>query len=204
MKTVVPIKSFKSFFADLVVVFVGVFLAFQLSDYKDERAVRQARVNYYESCKLELTRLGVSIKQIRDTLGGNVAYYEKEISKGNKPKLKFHRSIHFPSQAFVVKSAFNDNNFSTLGQEFIVSISLGSNFFEWIDVELRDYNERVRDLLYNREFDPNMFYDDQGRLREEYKWYIDDLKEINRLLDQFLSAIYDGAIPATDGLIEEM
>ena len=194
-------KKIFEFLLELLVVFVGVFAAFQLNDYQQHRKDQQAKIKYYKTFRHELQLISGDIRNLRDTINSIVDSYEKEISQGNRPPLVIHSGLFFQGKAFVVESAFNDAHFTTLGQEFIVSISRGANLFYWIKDHLNEYQGRVKDLLYNTPYRNGQFYEGSG-LRPEYQWYLDELKMISKLIGELIASIEEGAIPATDRLID--
>lgn len=193
-------KKLAEIFIELTIVFLGVFAAFQLSDYKEDKKVQSAKINYYKTFKQELEAINKNCHKLQDTINSITTEYYEGIASGSRPKLMVHRHLFFQTKAFVVESAFNDTHFSTIGSGFIVSISQGANLFYWIDDHLKTYQSNVQNLLYNQPYDPDRFYDENG-LKPEYEWYIEDLKVISLLLESLIISIEQGAIPATENLI---
>ncbi len=188
---------------DLLVVFIGVFAAFQLSDLKESRKETQTKLRYFESFKKELESVNQDVITLKDTIGTILRQYETAIAKGEQPELLVPRKLYFISKPHIVESAFDSDIFNNLHPNYLVSISRGSNLFYWIDHSIKSYKSRCKNLLYNTERKSSYYYDQYG-LKKEYQWYLDDLKEIHSLLDLLQQSIEKGAIPGTEYQMKQM
>ncbi|MCR9250097.1 MAG: hypothetical protein NXI20_06710 [bacterium] len=196
-------KKLRDLGLDLLVVFIGVFAAFQLSDIKDSRKDRTTKLKYFESFKMELTNVNNDVLALKDSIDNIISYYEEGISRNEKPELIVRRNMFFMAKPHIVESAFDSDIFSNMHPGYLVSISRGSNLFYWIDQKLKNYDSRCKDLLYNSDVDSDYYYNKNG-LKTQFKWYLDDLKELSVLLGSLNQSIEQGAIPGTERQIESM
>ena len=196
-------KKLKDLGLDLLVVFIGVFAAFQLSDIKDSKKDKVTKLNYFESFKRELISVNQDVITLRDSIDQIIEYYESGVANGTRHELVVFRHLNFMAKPHIVESAFDSEIFTNMNPGYLVSISRGSNIFYQIDYKMKEYNSRCKDLLYNKEVRINNFYDEKG-LKPQYQWYLDDLKEIRLLLNALNQSIEKGAVPGTEFEIERM
>jgi len=96
------------------------------------------------------------------------------------------------SKPFIIESAFNSSNFTNITSDLLASIRGCTNHFYWINDKLADYDRRTKDLLYNRPYLTSRYYTKEG-LKEEFRWYYEDLKAISKLLGTLQKEINLGA-----------
>lgn len=197
-------KTVGGFFVELIVVFIGVFSAFQLNDFRDRRKSDDIKVNYYKSFQQELLFISQYNVGIRDSLESIIGRYENSIDQGSRPPLKFLTDFDMIGEAPIVESAFSDEHFTSIGSYLLVNISFGNNHFNWLKERVDEYNRRVKDLLYNQNRPDDFFYNQDGSLKPEFRWYLDELRVIIRLINELERQIHEGAIPATNQLIESL
>lgn len=195
-------KTIGGFFVELIVVFIGVFSAFQLNDFRDRQRNDAVKVNYYKSFQEELLFISAYNVQIRDSLESIIQLYETGLSEKSLQAPKYLTDFNMIGDAPIVESAFSDEHFTSIGSFLLVNISFGNNHFKWLKERVDDYNNRVKDLLYNQNRPADAYYSANGQLKPEYRWYLDELKAIITLINQLEQQIHEGAIPATDQLID--
>ncbi len=197
-------KTVGGFLVELIVVFIGVFSAFQLNDFRERQRNDAVKINYYKSFQNELLLISDFNTSVRDSLNNVIQFYETEINEGRKPALRYVTGFNIIGKAPIVESAFNDEHFTSIGTNLLVNISFGNNHFGWIKEKVDGYNERVKDLIYNQRKAPEYYYGPDGQLKPEFQWYLDELRTIIALINELERQIHDGAIPATNQLIESL
>lgn len=189
---------------EFVVVFFSVYLAFLLTDYREQQVETRAKITYLETFKADLLRLDREWRQPQAELVDSIInFYTREIEAGHRPPLQIYRSLDFTINMYIIQSAFDPQHFETLTQEHLVSINMGSNLITRLQKWTDAFHAQCRRLLEGPEVDQASFYDRNGRLVPGMQWYLDDLKHIKRLLNQLKFAIQMGAVPATEALIKE-
>ncbi|MDW3192423.1 MAG: hypothetical protein R8G66_08660 [Cytophagales bacterium] len=197
-------KTAGGFFVELIVVFIGVFSAFQLNDYRDRQRNDDVKINYYKSFQEELLFISKYNIGVRDSIAEIINYYETGIEKGARPALRYVTDFNMIGDAPIVQSAFSDEHFTSIGSYLLVNISFGNNHFGWLKERVDEYNRRVKDLLYNQNRSIYSYYDPSGQLKPEFMWYLKELKAIIVLINELERQIHEGAIPATNQLIESL
>lgn len=197
-------KTVGGFIIELIVVFIGVFSAFQLTDYSDSKRNDAIKINFYKSFQDELLQISGYNIQIRDSIQSIINQYESGIENGRMLPPQFLTGFNMVGTAPIVESAFSDEHFTSIGVDLLVNISFGNNYFVWVKENMDAYNVRVKDLLYNHSRPANHYYLPDGQLRPEYEWYLDELRTIVELINELERQIHDGAIPATNQLIESL
>ncbi len=197
-------KTVGGFIVELIVVFIGVFSAFQLNDFRDRRRNDDIKINYYKSFQEELLFISKYNVGIRDSLETIIEIYETGMDQNSRPALKYLTDFNMIGQAPIVESAFSDEHFTSIGSYLLVNISFGNNHFIWLKERVDEYNRRVKDLLYNQNRPADSFYDENGELKAEFRWYLDELRTIVGLINELERQIHEGAIPSTTQLIESL
>jgi hypothetical protein len=179
--------NFKNLSIELVIVFIGVYLAQTLSIYQNNIQLKNNRNHFYETFSSELISLDTichsSVRKI------NLAQTRFNANKSFENLLS-SRVLSFNNTSFIIKSAFNDLNFSALDKEFLTSIELGANLIELIDERIANYNKDYNSIVLNSKInsiDVNYFYT--------------ELEYIKELLLNLIIAIEKGALPATQRLL---
>lgn len=191
-------------FFELVIVFAGVYGAFVVSDFQEQQRAKRARIAFLQTFREDLVRMDrqmvVPRIQVLDSL---VTFYESAITAGKKPELKFHSEIDFTSTMLVVQAAFNSAYLENIEREHIVSISQGSNLITRIEKRADAFQNECRRWFHGPSYTNDDFYDRSGRLKPGMQWYIDDMKELRRLLQMLDMAITQGAVKSTDHLLKK-
>ncbi|MEL6562707.1 MAG: hypothetical protein AAFQ94_31350 [Bacteroidota bacterium] len=197
------LKKAKNLLLDLLIVFIGVFLAFQLSAYREGNDVKKSRLNYYKAFRAEIKSVNVELTGIIAELDRQISRFHSDSLILQKPLLAYNNKINVVSQKpYIIESAFNSGNFRNLRYDLLASISGGSNLFIVLDEKIEDYNRRVKDLTYNRPYVESDYYT-EIQLKPEYQWYLEEMKEVRVYATALKSSIENGAIPALNKLIDE-
>lgn len=195
-------SNWKDVLIELVAVFVGVYLAFALSNYQEEQKNEKTRIKYFKSFLLELQGINYTIKrQLKIIERIDSVYTESIQNKRFKiPEIypDFELTINMP----IIKSAFIGSHFENIHPQFLLNISFGGNLITMIEKRVNRYTENCQRVLYGRPMNARSFYQSSGQLKREYQWYLDDLRSIKVLYKRLNVAIEEGALPETKKLIE--
>lgn len=178
---------------EFVIVFVGVYLAFLLTDYQEELREREVRVKYYDSLILELQLLVQHLDNEVLKLEGHLKVIE-EIENGKRSIIPVS-DMNFPFRGGVVDAAFEGRNFEALDRPILRNIVGGRLGLELLHHNVNTLNQLTADLLIIQLTDSNCCYDEEGRLLPHLEWYprlIKDTHEINRGLRK---SVAENAIP---------
>ena len=194
----------KRLLVELLVVFIGVYAAFWLNSYREEEHQREIQKKYYQSFKSELSRISQHSKMIASATDTLHNHYSKAIARGERPSLKVHPELDFPINMFIIRSAFNQQHFESIGTDYLVNISWGSNLITLLEKRLNLFQEKSRDLMLLTGGNPAQLYEEDGNLKPAYQWYLQDLVFVSSVAKNLVGAIDKGALPDTDRFLKEL
>lgn len=190
--------------SELLVVFIGVYGAFMLNSYREERHARQVRLNYFNSFKAELISISNFTRNLSATTDTLHNRYQQAIAKEERPLLRVHSEIHYPVNMFIIRSAFNEEHFEAIGSKYVVNISNGSNIISLLQQRVDLFQDKSRDLMLHTGGDPAKLYNADGSLKEAYQWYLQDLAFLSQVARQLLRVMEEEAVPDIESLIKEL
>lgn len=195
-------ETLKKVVFELVIVFVGVFLAFQLNNYRENLASDEIRIRYYNQILLEFRSNLQEIEFAKRVIASHVDTFQVVVERGEQPALVSLNTINLDNNLFVIKSAFESGYLENLNPQFVTNISVGSNYITRAARLIDRFNDTVALAMQGNDWQQERFYDAEG-LKPEYQWYITDLQFIVTYLGNLESAMKDGAIPDIERIIQE-
>ena len=186
-------KTVAGFAVELVIVFVGVYLAFVFADYQEELQDRAIRVKYYNSLILEFTRLDQHLEQENEGIQRHLVVVA-EIEEGGRPELTVS-DLSYLYRGSVVAAAFNSENFESLDPDILSAIISGIPLLEYLEDRVDRFNDLTATVLLPMKAAGAPEYNADGSLRAHLAWYPRLLREIgsaNRALHEIVN---DLAIP---------
>lgn len=199
-------KSFwnhlKNIFVELFIVFLGVFLAFQLNNYKEEINSNKLKKNYYT---LILSEFEANLKEIsnaREQVTKYLNNLKNSLAKKENPKVLSLKYIDIESNMLVLKSGFENGYLENINPKYISNMSRGSNHLTRLTKLMDKYNNSIDNVLKQNDWNTDLFYTKNHGLKENYFWIITDLEYIEEYLKQLENALVTGAIPDAKALIE--
>ena len=181
------------FVLELVIVFVGVYLAFLLADYRDERKDLSLGVKYHELLITELKTFAEYLefgnKKIKKYL--NIV---AEIEQGGQPDL-LASDLYYFYRGSVLDAAFDSRNFESLDASILKKIITGLPALEILEQQINRFNQLSATVLLPAKASGASYYDSEGQLRPEFAWYPDLIRGIAQTNEQLLKVITEEAIP---------
>ncbi|MYD46425.1 MAG: hypothetical protein F4W92_08745 [Gammaproteobacteria bacterium] len=187
-------------FAELAVVFVGVYLAFLLTDYQEELEKGEIRIKFYESLIVELSGVVQHLLEEEEHLLWHTSTRE-EIRKGNRPKIPA-QPLNYAIPASLLTAAFDSRNFESLKTPTINNVVLLTPVIESLNQKVHNFNNLLVSLLEAQTSDEDCCYDIHGNILDDYIWYPTHIKEIHDLNEEIREIILDRAIPDLQQLTE--
>lgn len=187
MKEYFKKRSWRFLLFEFLVVFIGIYGAFYLTTLREEQIERRNQVNYYKTFMLNLGDLSVNAERAKAMVDSTVRKH-----KGNPgAEVKLIREIDFTNNMLIVKSGFEAENFTTIGQDYLASLDRGSNLISLIEKRANILEEETRHFLIY----------DGGNEQAFRKWYIEELETLSNLLGALMFTINNGAVPETKTII---
>lgn len=191
-------KNLKKIVLELFIVFIGVYLAFQLNNYKENLNTKKIKNNYY---KVLLKDFNSNLQDIQNAKK-QITLFISEIDSGKKPNFIKLNRVDLSNNLFLLKSAFNSGYLENIDSKYIQNINNGSNHLVKVAKFMDNYNNSINTVLINNDFDPLTFYNSNGLLKKKYNWCKNDLEYIVNYLNGLEIGISKGAIPDTKALIK--
>lgn len=177
---------------ELLVVFIGVYAAFALSQYQTRRTSAERRRQIQEALVREITDLTSNTRRVAQTLPGELAQFDSAVHQGRRPALRpWIEPVRVETHmwdATLQSGALDLFDIPTVYKlsQFYNELNAG---FEQLG-QLRSLSESV--LIPNLERESSEFYEPDGRhLRPKYQWYRDGLGRLSTLAAS-ITALGDG------------
>ncbi len=184
--------------AELLIVFVGVYGAFELNRYQQSQREEKIREAYFKSFKSELNKLAYDIRLTQKAIDQGIVEFETSIENGERRRLT-PLEFSFDAPMLITKAGFNDDVFTQLNEGLAASLSGGYDNVQLVSQKIKRFND-----LCDRQFisnTPISFYDSRGNLKPEFDWYLEELKNLQKYMQNLNKMISEGAIPAVDKLL---
>ena len=182
---------------EFVIVFLGVYLAFVLSDYQERSRDREIGLKYHDALILEFQVLARHLEQEAGTLAKHLEVIEK-IEQGERPEVLLSGigELYYLYRGSVVEAAFEGRNFESLDLDMALNIIQGAPLLETLEHRIGRLNELMRTVLPPLEASgEGRYYDPQGRLLPQLQWYPRLVREIHLANRTLHTVLLDGAIP---------
>jgi hypothetical protein len=191
----------KRLLLELFIVFLGVFLAFQLNNYKEDKVAEALKMDYYTLILYEFEANNREINFAMETIDQYLAQIKAAKEKQTPSKIQPLGGIDLENNMLVIKSAFENGHLENLDSRYVSNLSLGSNALTRLSKAIDQYNLSVRAALQVNDWEMAAFYDSDQNIKEKYQWIIGDLENIRTYLENLKSALEKGAIPDTKALL---
>lgn len=188
-----------SFIAELLVVFVGVYGAFELDRYQEERKSKKIQEEYFKSFYSELDTYHVHIDNLRKEVGNKISAFKTALENGERPKPE-PLNLYMSRALMITQAGLSDDIFIQLASGLASSLSGGFDNVQNVSRMIDDFNQICNRQLVSNE--PISFYNSNGTLKPQFHWYLEGLERIKSSLDGLGVMIEEGAIPATKRLVE--
>lgn len=191
MKGFLKNTSWKFLLLELFVVFIGIYGAFYLTTLREEQVARDNRVNYYKTFMLNLDGLYSQATKVKAKVDTILVHMDVDPDY----TITIDREINFTKNMLIVRSGFEAENFTTIGQEYLASLDRGSDLISMIQKRADTIEEETRKFL---------IYGDEGSENAFRDWYKDEMTLLSGLLGGLQSTIINGAVPETKEVIRRI
>ena len=167
---------------ELVVVFVGVYAAFAVSEHQARREADQRRTQIRAALMEEIHEVVLNTRRVSQSMPGVLAAYDSAIAAGARPPLEpMLEPVRI--QTHIWDATLQSNAIDLLDVPTVVRLSAFYNElnlgFEQLN-QLRHLSEQL--LLPNLGAGADEFYDPTtGRVRPQYAWYFAGLRRLGEL-----------------------
>lgn len=164
---------------ELLIVFAGVYGAFLLSQYKENRQQAERSNQIYNALIREISGVSKNAHQVGTELSKYRATYDSLIAAGKKPRLvPFTNPISFTPHLW--NATIQSDGLSLLEVSTIEELSGFYNHTQQLLKLIEEYRGRTESfLLLNSDKDKFEFYDLKTKqLRPQYFWYLSGMEQM--------------------------
>jgi len=183
--------NWPTIFLELLVVFFGVYGAFILDRYQQDRAEMRNKITYFETFTMQLngleSRTQATLEQIDKEL-------QRAASEGQAYEPRYlSRLIHFKNNLYLLEAAFLNESFVEVGPKFLRNLEQGGNLIRIIEEEIRITEQELRHYtIKENQYDAAAFIN----------WYTGQLQELKNLLNNLQRVIQTQASPGTQETLQ--
>ncbi len=186
---------------ELITIFVGVYLAFELNRYQEDKRADKIKYNYFTSFKSEISKLGAEIGAEQNKIDKIIRELNEGLEKGERPALK-PVNLYLDAAMLITRAGFNDDVFMQLNPGLASSLSGGYDFVKTVSKKIESFNSICNDNLIST--NKINFYTANGTIKPEFDWYLEGLEELTMYLNTLSTIINKRALPLIIELLEEM
>lgn len=190
--------SIPRFLFELIIVFIGVYGAFELNSYQQGLREDKIRKNYFISFKSELTKLISNIQHAESEIDAELNTIAVSANSENSFLPLY---IDFIESLLITQAGFNDDVFVQLDPGLASSLVGGYDQVKLLENKIAQYHNHTSTLLGLKLSD---LYDRSGTLKAEYGWYLKELNQLKKHLSQLGTMMQSQALPAVDKIIEDL
>lgn len=166
---------------ELVVVFVGLYAAFAVSEYQARRQADERREQLRLALVREISDITENVKNGADGMASALAFYDAQLESGGTPALQpLIEAIDVRAhmwEATIASGGIDLFDVSTVFELSAFYNELNAGFAQ-ID-QLRELSQTI--LIPNLDKGIEEFYSAPGRLRAKYGWYLGGLRHLHGL-----------------------
>lgn len=190
-----------SFLFELVIVFIGVYGAFELNNYQQGQRELKIRENYFISFQSELSKLIFDMKEVKKLVDEELEQLDTyDASDGNQAFIPIYLS--FQESLLITQAGFNDDVFVQLDPSLASSLTGGYDFVKMLQAMVDNYNQAASSNLYGLVWSDLM--DRNGQLKPQFQWYRNNLNLIRINFENVISMMSNQALPAVQAIIDDL
>lgn len=172
-------QSLLRYLIELLIVFAGVYGAFVLSEYKENRQKNERKNQIYEALLREINSVSRDAQHIGTELSKYKAKLDSLIAEKKMPRLgSFTNPIVFTPHVW--EATIQSDGLSLLEVSTIEKLSEFYGYNQHLVKLIEEFRGRTESfILFNYDKSKSEFYDlKTKRLRLKYSWYLSDLEQI--------------------------
>ena len=172
-------QSLLRYLIELLIVFAGVYGAFLLSEYKENRQKDERKNQIYGALLREISSVSTDAQHIGTELSKYKAIYDSLIAERKMPRLgSFTNPILFTPHVW--EATIQSDGLSLLEVSTIEKLSEFYGYTQHLVTLIEEFRGRTESfILFNYDKDKYEFYDLKTKqLRPKYSWYLQGLGQM--------------------------
>ena len=188
------------FIFELIIVFIGVYGAFELNRYQQVQRENEIREKYFITFRSELNKLIASVRQVERSIEKELA--EIESFDDSKRKEAFYPvNLVFNESLLITQAGLNADVFVQLSPDLAASLIGGYDYVQSLETMTHNYNQLAINKLYGLQWG-DLFIKD-GSMKTEFEWYEKQLKYLHSNFNNVGDMMENQAGPFVDEIIAQ-
>lgn len=192
--------SIPRFIFELFIVFIGVYGAFELNRYQQNKRENTIKQNYFITFNSELRKLIADIRNAEKSVVTEMQELESyNDSLAERPFIPAF--VSFRQSLLITQAGFNDDVFVQLDPSLASSLTGGYDYVKSLENMVDVFNQtsasKLSGLLWKDLFDRN------NNLKDEFFWYQSRLKLLQSNFRFIGDMMENQAVPAVEVIIQE-
>lgn len=192
--------SIPRFIFELFIVFIGVYGAFELNRYQQNKRENTIKQNYFITFNSELRKLIADIRNAEKSVVTEMQELESyHDSIAERPFIPAF--VSFRQSLLITQAGFNDDVFVQLDPSLASSLTGGYDYVKSLENMVDVFNQtsasKLSGLLWKDLFDRN------NNLKDEFFWYQSRLKLLQSNFRFIGDMMENQAVPAVEVIIQE-
>jgi hypothetical protein len=166
---------------ELVVVFIGLYAAFAVSEYQADREAEERREQLRLALVREIAEITANVKNGAAGMAETLVFYDAQLENAGTP------ALHPLIEAIDVRTHMWEATLASGGIDLfdVATVHDLSAFYNELNAgfaqigQLRALSESI--LIPNLDRGTDEFYSAPGQLRAKYAWYLSGLRNLHRL-----------------------
>lgn len=185
---------------ELFIVFIGVYGAFELNRYQQNKRENTIKQNYFITFNSELRKLIADIRNAEKSVVAEMQELESyHDSIAERPFIPAF--VSFRQSLLITQAGFNDDVFVQLDPSLASSLTGGYDYVKSLENMVDVFNQtsasKLSGLLWKDLFDRN------NNLKDEFFWYQSRLKLLQSNFRFIGDMMENQAVPAVEVIIQE-
>jgi len=191
--------SISRFIFELFIVFIGVYGAFELTNYQQNVREEKIRENYFVSFKSELNTLIFNIDQVEKGISKELYRLENyNDSLESRPFTPVR--INFNQSLLITQAGFNADVFVQLNPDLASSLIGGFDYVKRLEAMSDDYNSLASLKLYGHKWGD--LFTSNREMKDEFAWYKSQLESMAKNFSFVGNMMETQATPFINQVIE--
>lgn len=173
---------------ELIIVFVGVMLAFLVNDWQAERAETDRAIRTLIILESELSDFATYGPIPLEGMQANLLAFDEATQAGEQPLPAYFRESRAPTPPMEAwKTVVQSGAYELLDDSLFYALSLHYNRVIYLSENFSRYTNQTEDLIMPYIDEPAGYFYEGGALKNRYRWHVRRLREIKEELGLLIS-----------------
>ena len=185
-------KKLSNLFFEIFIVFVGVYGAFLLSNYQQEKREKKLEENFYISFKGELEQVLASLERIESKIA--IQIDQIETAEINSVRYDIQPlDLFFHESMVITQAGFTENLILRLKPPIVVSLAGSFDIVQNLQLRTQELDRISKELFISK---PHTNSQPKNIINKELiNYYFNELKKVHKEVIKIIEMVRNGALP---------